>query len=59
MLNNEDFLSRFDNAAATALAEWQEDRIQNEDAASITPDEAYEAALADLRALLFEYTYTG
>lgn len=59
MLNNEDFLSRFDHAAATALAEWQEERTANEDAASITPDEAYEAALADLRALLFEYTYTG
>lgn len=59
MHKDEAFLARFDAAAHEAARQWDDERIMQEDAASWTPDEAYAAAIADMRALLFEYTYTA
>lgn len=55
MHKDEAFLARFDAAAHEAARQWDDERIMQEDAASWTPDEAYAAAIADMRALLFEY----
>ena len=55
MHKDEAFLARFDAAAHTAAEQYDNWRFEDEGATSLTPDEAYAMAIADMRALLFEY----